>query len=54
MRISSRQRRRGARQEQEREAVMNTIPIAPTIRVTIGILLGMALGLALMATTAIL
>ncbi len=54
MQISSRQRRRGARQEQEREAVMSTIPIAPTIRITIGILLGMTLGLALTVATAVL
>ena len=52
MRISSLRRRRGTRQKQEREAVMSTIPIAPTIRITIGIVLGMLLGLALMATTA--
>jgi hypothetical protein len=52
MRIS--RRRRGARQEQEREAVMSTIPIAPTIRITIGIVLGMTLGLALTVVAAIL
>ncbi len=33
---------------------MNTIPIAPTIRVTIGIVLGMALGVPLTLATAVL
>ena len=44
----------GTRQEQEREAVMSTIPIAPTIRIAIGIVLGMTLGLALTVATAVL
>ncbi len=52
MRIS--RRRRGARQDQEREAVMSTIPIAPAVRVTIGIVPGMTLGLALTVVAAIL
>ncbi len=54
MRISSRRRRRGARHEQEREAVMIPFPVAPTIRITIGIVLGMTLGLALTVATAVL